>query len=651
MGAFTTPFRPSDLGTGLVGYWKFNNDATDSSSSGYDLTAENSPTYTENGNYWKDEYCANTADSGNKCFTLTHKAPLDFVGESFTWSFWAKATSLGTAPGIIGKSNWSPTNGYYLRHNASGRIDVKISGGSNIYFTNGNVVVGKWRHYVWVRDKTANTHALYVDGNLDSAPQSDTTALTGNTEDLMIGGYGGTEEFNGSLKDVACWNVALTPIQIKSLALGVDLLSYAYRPNNVSTQPTHWWKLNEVSGNRADSIGAATLTDNATVLSGGGYLEGVAADLEQANSEYFSVADSADWSAGSGNYSIFLRFKLETVPDGTNTKYFFSQTQDGSNMIEANLTTTGASFTQTQGGSATISHAVTGVITWVAGVWYTIVLRKTGNDYEWFADGIKIGTTTTDATAWADMTGDLRIGRTAASYFDGQMEDYAIWKGYALTDAEIASLACALPIQRQGIVMYSKMNAASGNETSEIGNLTLTANGTGGIGTGTGQVNGARDLEAADSDYFQIANADAIDITSDMGIFGWHKPEAVSITQTIVDKDYAGDGYGVRIDATNKVNFYVSNDTDVSSSSVVAGTFVHFFGNYDGALKAIYINGILEGNGAFSTNPADTTTALRIGSTIAGGDYADGLMDEEATSTEVPETVTSGDSGFFILLM
>jgi len=252
-------------------------------------------------------------------------------------------------------------------------------------------------------------------------------------------------------------------------------------------------------------------------------------------------------------------------------------------------------------------------------------VKRTGTALKFFTDGIETGSVVNSIDI---VQGTLQIGKANAIYADVIQQDLAIWKGYALTDAEIASLACALPIQRQGIVMYSKMNAASGNETSEIGNLTLTANGTGGIGTGTGQVNGARDLEAADSDYFQIANADAIDITSDMGIFGWHKPEAVSITQTIVDKDYAGDGYGVRIDATNKVNFYVSNDTDVSSSSVVAGTFVHFFGNYDGALKAIYINGILEGNGAFSTNPADTTTALRIGSTIAGGDYADGLMDE-----------------------
>jgi hypothetical protein len=37
---------------------------------------------------------------------------------------------------------------------------------------------------------------------------------------------------------------------------------------------------------------------------------------------------------------------------------------------------------------------------------------------------------------------------------------------------------------------------------------------------------------------------------------------------------------------------------------------------------------IAEGNGAFTTNPSDTASELRLGSTVAGGDYADGLMNE-----------------------
>ena len=58
----------------------------------------------------------------------------------------------------------------------------------------------------------------------------------------------------------------------------------AYKDDLIS-----WWSMDEESGERADSHGTMTLTDNATVLYDTGKV-GNAADFEAGTSEYLSHA-------------------------------------------------------------------------------------------------------------------------------------------------------------------------------------------------------------------------------------------------------------------------------------------------------------------------------------------------------------------------
>ncbi|MBU1457039.1 MAG: LamG domain-containing protein, partial [Proteobacteria bacterium] len=288
-------FRPGDITTGLVGYWKFNNDATDSSSNGNNLTAVNTPTYVANGNYWKDEYIADLEDGSSQYYTLADASQtgLDITG-SFTIATWIKRESADQHT-IVAKGV-TDTSGYRFYFSGTHNPVLTLAG-TSVTSTETIATTGKHIHLAVTFDTVANVVNFYQDGNLLSS-HSNSTDPTDNAEAFRIGSKSDAAAalWDGQLKDVAMWNVALTPIQIKSLAMGVDLTNMAYRPNNVSTQPTHWWKLNEISGNRADSVstGPVTLTDNNSVLSSGGYIEGVGADFERANTESLEAADSAD---------------------------------------------------------------------------------------------------------------------------------------------------------------------------------------------------------------------------------------------------------------------------------------------------------------------------------------------------------------------
>ena len=153
MGAFTIPFIPSDIPVGLVGYWKFNNDATDSSGKGYNLTAGGSPTYTANGNYWKDAYCTNT--SSGKYFTKTRNADIDLIG-AFTISLWVKANS-GSSIYFLDKKG--STTGYGVLCDPAIRL---IYNGAYL-LTGPSISLGKWTHIVCTYDQT--TARMYIDGN------------------------------------------------------------------------------------------------------------------------------------------------------------------------------------------------------------------------------------------------------------------------------------------------------------------------------------------------------------------------------------------------------------------------------------------------------------------------------------------------------
>jgi hypothetical protein len=630
MGAFTTPFRPSDISTGLVGYWKFNNDATDSGSNGFTLTANGAPTYTANGNYWKDEY-SGVLNGSSQSWSRADNALLDMNGKSFTFFAWVKLDALGSTNTILMKGVGA-TTGYKFAVDTNGDLALHCQSTLSTG-TNCNLSALKWHAVAVTYTTGTGVVSFYVDGNL-----TDTGTNAGTIADVAEAMYIGATEgsvnwFDGAIKDVAIWSAALTPLQIKSLALGVDLSKYAYRPNNVSTQPTHWWKLNEVSGNRADSVSTnpLTLTDNNTVLSSGGYVEGVSSVLVGANTEFLSVGNSTDFNFAKSDFSIRFRVKMTAIP-GTYAGLISALNVDG--------TPGWAIVCNTNGTLSLIKAGITAQLTsttaLVAGVWYDIVLKRIGtgaSDLKFFFDGVVDATTASgNETLDSDGTG-MEIGRWYVGYDNFyasfSIEDFAIWKGYALTDAEIKSLACALPIQRQGIVSYYKLDEASGNAIDSIGANTLTET-SGTIASATGMVSNGRDFDADDTECFVISDASqtGLDIVTDMFLCAWFKQESTT-QQSLISKTDTGDGsgYNLIINGANTPYLYIAGATQASAVNVANGAFAHVAGNYSGATKEIYVNAVQTGTSA-QTSLTDNANDFNLGARGSGAGYLDGILDE-----------------------
>lgn len=625
-------FRPSDIPTGLVGYWKFNNDATDSSGSGYNLTANNTPTYTANGNYWKDAYTSNLVSASSQYYSVADQTPLDFAGTSYTWAFWIKPTTLVDG-GIFNKQDWAPTNGYTLRTDNAGDLYFYQNNATALTTGSGTLAAGRRDHIAIVRDVTAGKVNFYKNGNLISS-QSSSVTLTGNSNALEIGRYAGSSYQNGSIDDLACWSRALTPLEIKSLASGVDLSKYAFRPNNVSVQPTHWWKLNEVSGNRADSVSTnpLTATDTGTVAASDGYIEGTSAYFPA--SKLITVAASADHNFGTGDFTIRKRIKLY---DLTTYNYIMgNRTGTGGFVLGLDQRAGAAGMKITSTDGTIIPDGLDNSEAWVAGVWYDLVWKRSGNTMYFYRDGVQRGAgTSCTGKSFGNSTVALQIGADGDTNYGLKFysEDLAIWKGYALSDAEIKSLACALPIQRQGIVSYWK----GSDLTDSVGTNTLTNNNSATFTAG--KVGNAFTMVGASNQYLSITDAAQVglDLTDIISILSWVKCTADGGTdgiRTIMSKVHgSGDGgYAFNITAGDVMNFW-ANDTNAVSAGLTsyAGVYMHAAVTFEPSSDIIvfYRDGRVLTTTTNAGTPTNTADPFRIGMRASGlNDPMNGQLDE-----------------------
>lgn len=203
-----------------------------------------------------------------------------------------------------------------------------------------------------------------------------------------------------------------------------------------------YWKMEEASGDRADSAGSNTLTDNNTVTQAAGKL-GNAASFASANSEYLSITDNAALSVGATTYTAIAWWYISdksvdrfvfgkgTAFNKTGMEYglYYNQAADRISFVmysptdyllrKLNDTTLGSPSTNT---------------------WYMTAITESS------AGAIGIGTNgnwnsvTATVSAPVDGTGAFTVGAYLSDkYWEGRIDSIGIWKR-SLSNAELDSL-------------------------------------------------------------------------------------------------------------------------------------------------------------------------------------------------------------------
>lgn len=220
---------------GLVGYWKFNNDATDSTSNNNDLTAVNSPTYsTDVGFYGNNEVSADfeLSDSDYMYITDASQTGLDITGD-ISVEAWVKIEQLPSTAGayfdIVNKYSGFTTGAYRLGisntdnkiqfialENNTGNLYLNCLDNSDT-FTGDDV--GKWIHVAAVIDISAQTCVFYKNGIATAGTTygSQTgSSIRNSSDDFYVGAWGAVPQFcfDGLIDEVRVWNDIRTPAEI-----------------------------------------------------------------------------------------------------------------------------------------------------------------------------------------------------------------------------------------------------------------------------------------------------------------------------------------------------------------------------------------------------------------------------------------------------
>src|SRR3989338_9836212 len=141
------------------------------------------------------------------------------------------------------------------------------------------------------------------------------------TQTDWVGGSGqtswsdNTKYSSGSSVDnsTTAGQVTLTNAQqFSNTGFETDLTGWTASPDSLGTSLNAFWKLDEASGTRSDSVGSNNLTDNNTVTQGTGKV-GNAAQFTAANSESLSITDNTALSTGDIDFTIAAWVYLDSV--------------------------------------------------------------------------------------------------------------------------------------------------------------------------------------------------------------------------------------------------------------------------------------------------------------------------------------------------
>jgi hypothetical protein len=201
-----------------------------------------------------------------------------------------------------------------------------------------------------------------------------------------------------------------------------------------------YWKLDETSGNAADSVGSNTLTDNNTVGTAAGKV-GTCRDFESSSTEFLSITDNADLSFGNEDFTITGWINFESL--GVRWFPFGKVSGAGATeyYVDYDSSSTRVRFAVGNGSTVgTVSATNLGAPS--TATWYFVVAwhDATANTVN-----IQVNNGTPNSASFsdgcADLGGGFSIGKGGdfGTYYDGLVDEVGIW-GRVLTSDERTAL-------------------------------------------------------------------------------------------------------------------------------------------------------------------------------------------------------------------
>jgi hypothetical protein len=262
--------KPSSLTSGLVAYYPFNGNASDSSGNGLNGNVNGAQLTTDRFGKANAAYLFNGVTDK---IVVPNSSKLSFQTENkMSLSYWVTIQSLDATKisFIVTKQTGSgdSQDGWNSGIETSKVITVRIQNGSgtpsSFLFSNSkdSISIGKTYHIVQVIDN--GTILVYINGSLSSKVTGATGILGDNSSDMYIGmptwSAGNAKGFNGIIDDIRIYNRPLDSSEVANLY-------NAEKPSNLTSGLVAYYPFNgnanDESGNSNNGIiNGATLSSD-----------------------------------------------------------------------------------------------------------------------------------------------------------------------------------------------------------------------------------------------------------------------------------------------------------------------------------------------------------------------------------------------------
>ena len=478
----------------LVGEYKFNSNANDSSGNAYDGQTFGGPTLVQDrfGNNNSAYSLDGTDDYIHFDDNMLSEWSFNngWIEESFTISFWAKSSESEYEP-IIAFGVHENGNIYGAGDLYKGmitRFGSQISFNSNNWgfnYSTTKTYDNTWHHYVLVWDYDTAYRKIYIDGNL--AAQNNTSSYRrfkirdkalsigreryetdGSTDDPGLGAQG---TYTGSVDEVRIWNLALSSSEITNLYTYDNTSSNYYVDTFTNASGDGQWDTasNWTSGSVPSSSTNVTISSGQTITAGASlgnsiYFDGV--------DDYLSFSNSSGQFEATGDFTFEAWVNWTTLVNGDMSPIFGGQQHayvalygQKAIRIDSNNQCGGD---QNFGSFASIT----------TNEWHHIAVVRSGSTITWYTDGISDGTNTCSGP-WFDDGGTMYIGKNIwrSGYFHGYMKNIRYVDGTAVYTSNFTPPATVSNITNTTFLMNVNSSSTYLTDTSSNGYTVTGHNG------------------------------------------------------------------------------------------------------------------------------------------------------------------------------
>lgn len=504
---------------------------------------------------------------------------------------------------------------------------------------------------------------LFAQGGVGSSPTAGANIIIRQTAVGTIGDSG------AAISPIASKTLNITGMTATTTVFG----SVSLAPAPLTDNLVSYYKLDESSGDAADSVGSNTLTNTGTTTYGAAKINNGADGGSTNTGKYLKVANNMSIDGGACSFSVWV--KIATAPSSGNVMGIIGQ-YNPSNSIANRIYywndsgTYKVYFNRLITGISNNGPAVTYTLT--VGSWYLLTYTYDGVNVTGYINGVSAGSAGGGSGSGSDSNyhdGVVLMAMNSTSYgsyLSGMIDEAGVWSR-ALNSDEVSKLynsnrALAYPLTAPtlygGVASY-KLDESSGDASDSIGSNTLTNVNT--TSFASGKINNGADLEAGSSQGF--TNSTYAQDLGQQSVSCWIKPESLPTSGNymgLITKYQTASttgGIDLRLyndSGTQKIQWIVYGSGDGITSYTVTlttGVWYHICGVYDGVYNRLYLNGSEVSSASYSGTVSTTARNLTVGcSDIASGNtrFFDGMIDEVSlfnralTANEVAELYSSG---------